>query len=451
MLDAAKEEQDLFDALEQITQTVIEPETEKETREDIKKTLTRFKTIMTKKDKVIKATGEQVKSLKLSTEAIKHDTKMQDEILEEQKKDIEKVQKKNYKMTKEKVEVLKELEVMREYNDTLNKANTDMIEQLRVKENLVKSLKEELGIDNDEEDEEVTEEEDEEDTGVVQEVTESVVRMNNDENNHTCNACNKQFRTSQDLENHVQSKHVEKKCDYCENVFANESELGKHHKECNQIGLASKKCNKCNLKFTIQGLRRHKPMCHGNKKEFDCPDCGMIFTSTNDVKKHQDEDHKMEAVRSREVCFHWTRGQCLKGESCRFSHVGRQNTARPKSVSTDNTRVPLCKNGASCDWLARGSCSYFHPRIGVQKPWTVKDNGGGGQRTRDTRDRQQPSSTQTQRGRRPFTQDNRPDCKFDGLCAKIPNCPDIHSLQVFPLFQGRRNITGMRNQGMRRN
>ena len=130
MLDAAKEEQDLFDALEQITQTVIEPETEKETREDIKKTLTRFKTIMTKKDKVIKAIGEQVKSLKLSTEAIKHDSKMQDEILEEQKKDIEKVQKKNDKMTKEKVEILKEIEVMREYNDTLNKANTDMIEKL---------------------------------------------------------------------------------------------------------------------------------------------------------------------------------------------------------------------------------------------------------------------------------------------------------------------------------
>ena len=337
MLDAAKEEQLLFDALEQITQTVIEPDTEKETREDIKDTLTRFKIIMNKKDKVIKAIGEQVKSLKLSTEAIKHDAKMQDEILEEQKKDIEKAQKKNEKITKEKVEVIKELKLMRESNGTLNKANADISEKLRVKEALVKSLKEVAGIEDDEEVEEVAEE-DEEDTGEVQDVTESVVRMNKDKHNHTCNACNKKFRTSQDLENHVQSKHVEKTCDFCEKVFINENALGKHHRQCNQIGLASKKCNKCNLKFTIQGLRRHKPMCHGNKKEFDCPDCGMIFTSTNDVKKHQDEDHKMEAVRSREVCFHWRRGNCFKGDSCRFSHVGRQNLSGTIPTNTTNTQ-----------------------------------------------------------------------------------------------------------------
>ena len=89
MIEAAKEEQDLFDALELITETVIEPDTEMETRNDIKDTLTRFKVIMTKKDKVINAIGEQVKSLTLSTEAIKHDAKMQEEVLEEQKKDIE--------------------------------------------------------------------------------------------------------------------------------------------------------------------------------------------------------------------------------------------------------------------------------------------------------------------------------------------------------------------------
>ena len=449
MLDAAKEEQDLFDALEQITESVIEPESEKETREGIKETLKRFKIIMIKKDKVIKAIGDQVKCLKLSTEAIKHDTKMQDEVLEEQKKDIENVQKKNEKIVKEKAEVVKELKVMRESNGQLNKINSDLTEKLKVKEDLVKALQEELGVEEENNEvDEVTEEE-EEVIGEVEDVPETVVRMNNDRNNHECNACNKKFRTSQNLENHMESKHVEKKCDYCENMFINEHQLSKHHEECNQIGLASKICNKCNAKFTIQGLRRHKPACHGNK-EFDCPDCGMIFSSNNVMKKHQDDEHKMEPVRSREVCYHWRRGNCLKGNSCRFSHVGRQNHARPITKTTANTRVPLCKNGASCDWLAKGSCSYFHPRIGVQKPWNVKGDGQGGRQDRTSRDRQQPSSNQTQRGRRPFSQDNRPDCKFDGRCDKIPNCPDIHSLQVFPVFQGRRNITGMRNQGMRR-
>ena len=451
MLEAAKEEQELFDALEQITDNVIEPDTEKNTRDDIKETLKRFKVIMTKKDKVINVIREQVKSLKLSTEAIKHDSNMQDEVLEEQKKDIENVQKKNDKMAKEKAELLKELKLVRELNGNLNKTNHDMTEKLKVKENLVKALKEELGVEDDNEVEEEEEsEEDEEVPDEVEDVTEPVVRMNKDKNNHTCNACNKKFRTSQNLENHVQSKHVEKKCDYCENVFENEHELAKHHEECDQIGLASKNCNKCDAKLTIQGLRRHKPTCHG-KKEFDCPDCGMIFSSNNGVKKHQDEEHKMETVRSREVCFHWRRGNCVKGNLCRFSHVGSQNHSRTIHTNTPNTRVPLCKNGASCDWLAKGSCSYFHPRIGVQKPWTHKDNGQGGRQDRDSRSRQQPSRNQTQHGGRSFGQDNRPACKFDGRCEKIPNCPDIHSMQVFPVFQGRRNTTGMRNQGWRRN
>ena len=138
-------------------------------------------------------------------------------------------------------------------------------------------------------------------------------------------------------------------------------------------------------------------------------------------------------------------------DSCRFSHVGRQNLQRTISANTTNTRVPLCKNGASCDWLAKGSCSYFHPRIGVQKPWTHKDNGQGGRQDRDSQSRQQPSNNQTQHGGRRLRQDNRPACRFDGRCEKIPNCPDIHSMQVFPVFQGRRNTTGMRNQGWRRN
>ena len=103
MLDAAKEEQDLFDALEQITESVIELDSEKETREGIKETLKRFKINMIKKDKVIKAIGDQVKCLKLSTEAIKHDTKMQDEVLEEQKKILKTFKRKMKKLSRRKL------------------------------------------------------------------------------------------------------------------------------------------------------------------------------------------------------------------------------------------------------------------------------------------------------------------------------------------------------------
>ena len=42
----------------------------------MKEKLLGYKTIMTKKDKILKATVEEVKSLKHSTEALKHDVAM---------------------------------------------------------------------------------------------------------------------------------------------------------------------------------------------------------------------------------------------------------------------------------------------------------------------------------------------------------------------------------------
>ena len=160
----------------------------------------------------------------------------------------------------------------------------------------------------------------------------------------------------------------------------------------------------------------------------------------------------MEPVRSREVCFHWKRGNCFKGDSCRFSHVGRQNNAGSAQNTRSTQRVALCKNGSSCDWLAKGNCSYFHPRVGVQKPWTNREGGQNSRQERETQpQRQQPFRNQTQRGQGRIIQPDRPACKYDGRCEAIPNCPNIHSLQVFPLFQGRRTPWEMRNQNRRRN
>ena len=51
---------------------------------------------------------------------------------------------------------------------------------------------------------------------------------------------------------------------------------------------------------------------------------------------------------------------------------------REKSI-----RVPVCSNGPSCEWLERGCCSYFHPRVGVQRPWTRKESKN--RRRQDTR------------------------------------------------------------------
>ena len=174
-----------------------------------------------------------------------------------------------------------------------------------------------------------------------------------------------------------------------------------------------------------------------------------------------------------------------------------QPCGAPKSVNstTRGHRVPACSNGSDCDWLRRGNCSYFHPRVGVQKPW-VRDQGGQATRSQVSRSQdfrqesrslgprqesrsqgprqerrsqgpiresRSPEPRQQSRGQGPHQerrgqgphQENRgqgshqesrglvqPDrlpCKFDGRCERIPNCPWIHSLEDFPPLQRRSN------------
>ena len=59
---------------------------------------------------------------------------------------------------------------------------------------------------------------------------------------------------------------------------------------------------------------------------------------------------------------------------------------------------------------------------------------GGRQVSRDTGGRQEES--QAQGGRQEtMVQPDREQCRFDGRCERIPNCPFIHSLEDFPPIQ----------------
>ena len=97
----------------------------------------------------------------------------------------------------------------------------------------------------------------------------------------------------------------------------NDQNLTKHHQKCDGIDAANRKCNKCNKNFTKLGLMRHQPDCHGT----EVPECSEMFTKPNALKKHKDEEHKMEIVKSKDICYHWRRGHCIKGNECQFSHA----------------------------------------------------------------------------------------------------------------------------------
>ena len=122
----------------------------------------------------------------------------------------------------------------------------------------------------------------------------------------------KNFRASNDLEKHIEAKHTEKQCVYCEKDFRSEEALNKHHKVCTKnVGLANSICNKCNQNFTENGLKRHYLNCHVYNPKFDCPECGQMCESLKAMKTHQNKEHEYEPVRSRVVCKHWRRGHCF--------------------------------------------------------------------------------------------------------------------------------------------
>ena len=134
-------------------------------------------------------------------------------------------------------------------------------------------------------------------------------------------------------------------------------------KECIDLGVANKTFNKCQEIFTTQGLKRHSKVCTGPYKEFYCPDCGEQCNSIKNVKKHQSKEHTWETAQSKELSKHWRKGHCWKGTSCKFSHVGHQKETSVTINKTSTRRVPACGNGILCEWLRKGSCSFFHPRV----------------------------------------------------------------------------------------
>ena len=397
------DEKYLYDALDVLTQSVMEPGKETEMRDK----LIRYRNIMTNKTKLQDKTSMKLKEAKDEAIKIKEVESKQFKELEKKGKDIE-------KLTKE----VKQLK----------KQTVELKEESKQKDGIITKLKEALA-------------------------EESEVEVVEQHVNHNCNACNKNFKTGHDLEKHIEAKHNENTCTYCDKIFNGEQELAKHHKRCVDEGLSSSRCNKCNKTFTNFAMKRHRKKCH-EEEAFDCPECGQMHDSAMEVKRHYDSEHKLQPVRNKEVCKHWRRGHCKKGDQCDYSHVGYQKSRESRTTSEPNMKVPACKNGSSCDWMKKGICSYFHRGIGVQRPWTRAN------RDHDhDQDQGRPSKNQTN----PWRQSQRPQHRSEAGSERSNNssetgsershnCPCINSLEDFPNMRVQRQGKQQNhNQSRRRN
>ena len=96
VLEAAKEEQDLYDEMFRLSQD-MNHENETEVVEKMQEKLNKFKTIMTKKDALIKDTRNDVKRLNDELKESEHNCDMIKEVEERQHQELEEEEKRNRK------------------------------------------------------------------------------------------------------------------------------------------------------------------------------------------------------------------------------------------------------------------------------------------------------------------------------------------------------------------
>ena len=231
--------------------------------------------------------------------------------------------------------------------------NNELRNKFDEQTDIIKHLQEQCGIDDDEDD--------------VEEVPVQRNLMDKNKSGHLCLTCNFRFTSNNGLEQHIQEKHTELSCNYCEKSFRTKREANNHMDHCEQLGTEAIECNNCNKKFVRWGSKKHK--CQPPQKQIACKTCDRMFKTISELKKHITDEHTGMKDKSKLVCRYYRDGKCLKGDHCEYSHVGFvRNNVQLNSNSRTTQKASTCRHGDNCLWLARGECSFYHQGVGVQKP-----------------------------------------------------------------------------------
>ena len=118
--------------------------------------------------------------------------------------------------------------------------NNELKHKFDEQTDIIKHLQEQCGIDDDDDD--------------VQEVAVQRNMMDKNQSGHLCLTCNFRFTSNNGLEQHIQEKHTDLSCNYCETSFRTKREANNHMDHCEQLGTEAIECNNCNKKFCTVGV-----------------------------------------------------------------------------------------------------------------------------------------------------------------------------------------------------
>ena len=123
-----------------------------------------------------------------------------------------------------------------------------------------------------------------------------------------------------------------------------------------------------------------------------CKKCGQIFEHRNELANHTKDCIEEFVEVNRKECKFFKRGNCLKGNSCRFVHTRKESSTNKE-----------CRNGNTCVYFARGHCKFAHK---TNIPQSVHVNNGS----------------------------NTRQCRYKEECFRLFNCQFLHSQQDFYNF-----------------